>query len=66
MNTRRVTVSDRDGHIVPADLIVCPECEGERFIVFVLLGQHLHFQCLDCECSFCDGTCSAVGTTKTT
>jgi len=61
MKTKTVEIEDKDGVKVPADLIICPECGGAFFHVYVFQGQHLHFQCEDCEASFCDGTCATIG-----
>jgi hypothetical protein len=58
MKTKPVTVRDRNGQAEPADLIVCPDCEGARFCIYLIEGKHQHLQCLACETTFCDGTCT--------
>jgi len=61
MNTRQVMVQARDGshESVVADLLLCLECEKDGpFFVYVIDGQHLHFQCSGCEETFCDGSCT--------
>ena len=57
MKTKEVEVTDMHGKTVPADLVVCPSCGCEFFNVYVIGGSHLHFQCQDCDESFCDGSC---------
>lgn len=64
MNTRRVNVQDEQGKEIPAELILCPECGGDTFKLFVVLStkidwdkphHHNHLQCENCSRSFCQG-----------
>jgi hypothetical protein len=49
-----VQVQDKDGRIVEADLIICPQCGKDGFNLFRIKGHnHIHLQCLGCEMSFC-------------
>lgn len=56
MKTVPVTVKDKDGRAVAAKLIVCPNCQETKFIIF-MIGSHQHLQCGHCDETFCDGTC---------
>jgi hypothetical protein len=63
MKTKEVTVTARDGSglKVQAALLLCPGCDMEGpFIVYLVAGEHLHFQCFICEESFCDNSCGDV------
>ena len=54
-----VEVTDPDGQSVPALLKKCP-CGGrEWFLYLILVGgvAHPHVQCVECDQSYCDGTC---------
>jgi hypothetical protein len=53
-----VTVTDQDGHTVPAQQMRCPDCDGQGFLIFLIDEKHYHLQCLDCDTSFCDGSCN--------
>ncbi len=57
MTTKTVEiVAQADGTRTSAELLLCPDCGGERFMVYTPLGmQHVHFQCIRCGVSFCDG-----------
>jgi hypothetical protein len=57
MNSREVEVLDADGNTTRATLIVCPECGGLHFAIFVVGAAHQHLQCSECGTSFCDGAC---------
>jgi hypothetical protein len=37
---------------VPAELIICPECEGETFTIY-FIEAHQHVQCERCFATFC-------------
>lgn len=56
MNTREVTVEDKDGKVVKATMVVCPSCGNNEFILLQIEG-HDHLQCAACDNSFCDGSC---------
>lgn len=57
MNTRRVTITCLiTGQQLPADLLLCPNCDGEQFVVYLPDKiDHCHFQCRTCDATFCDG-----------
>lgn len=57
MKTKPVTVTDMHGNDVPATLLLCSECSNGTFAIFVIGESHQHLQCLQCEESFCDGSC---------
>lgn len=60
LGIRSVTVTDKDGVTVPANLAYCPHCpahNNDRFFAY-MIGDHLHLQCVRCGTSFCDGSCS--------
>jgi hypothetical protein len=40
------------GTMVDAQLVICPECEGEGFTIY-FLDEHQHIQCLSCNTTFC-------------
>lgn len=45
-----------DGSQESAQLIVCKECSGRRWYMYVPSSVgHIHFQCCRCGCSYCDG-----------
>lgn len=53
-----VTARDRiSGRTVEATQVVCPECDGQTFQLYVLEGggqlSHNHLRCTGCETSFC-------------
>lgn len=50
-----------EGQQAEALLAVC-RCGCDRFCAYLIQpGGHLHFQCLDCGESYCDGSCSRKG-----
>lgn len=56
MQKRAVEVTAADGEVVEAELVICSQCEGEVWTVFVVKGQnHAHVQCMECGTSFCAG-----------
>jgi hypothetical protein len=57
MNTRKATIRDGiNGQMVSAELLLCPECDNDTFILYSPEGvNHLHLQCVVCATSFCDG-----------
>lgn len=61
LKTRPVEITARDnGEKLAADLLVCPECGGYTFVAYFPVGiRHLHFQCLGCDVTFCDGCTDA-------
>jgi transposase-like protein len=60
MNTRQVSVEDKDGKVVKATMVVCPYCGSNEFILLQIEG-HDHIQCAACDRTFCDGTCDTPG-----
>jgi hypothetical protein len=61
MEVKNVVVIDKDGTVIPAEVVICAACEAETFILFFADGQeHLHLQCVSCDLTFCsgDGCCS--------
>jgi hypothetical protein len=60
MNVKQVTVTDFTGKEVPAELIICPECGGEAFHLYVIADKHNHMQCTSCDRCFCQGGCEKV------
>jgi hypothetical protein len=57
MKTRKAMIRDGiNGALVSADLLICPECEGDTFFMYFpsKIG-HVHMQCVTCSTSFCDG-----------
>lgn len=70
IQTKKVVVRGLDdaGRMtsVEGDLVVCPECSGEAFHVYRIGARgHLHLQCVICDVSYCDGSCSEAGATGT-
>ena len=61
MKTVRTTVTAEDGTRAYADLIVCPNCQESKFIIF-MIGKHQHLQCAHCDQTYCDGSCSRTKT----
>ena len=59
MPTRRAIVSG-DGFRAEADVIVCPNCGGDSFYIFLISSKHNHLQCTKCDESFCDGSCAGL------
>jgi len=53
-------VTDKFGEVLPAELIICPECGGDRFNLYVLGASHDHLQCCLCGRSFCQGGCDEL------
>lgn len=52
---RRITQRST-GKVTRAEVLVCPECRGERFYVYTQEGvNHVHFQCCRGSACFCDG-----------
>jgi transposase-like protein len=71
LNSREVEVNAEDGSPAKALLFSCPECNCEEFLLFSLIDakgdtKHPHFQCADCQTSFCDGTCTTTTPTSPT
>jgi hypothetical protein len=58
----KVQITARDnGERLNANLLLCPRCDGRMFFCYFPEGiEHLHFQCIDCSTSFCDGCSSHV------
>lgn len=65
MKTRTVTVDGNDGSSLDAELIVCENCNEEKFSIFTLAGHdgHYHLQCLGCGECYCDGECEVPAST---
>jgi hypothetical protein len=57
MKSRMVNVTACNGEHRPAQLVICPSCDGVWFSIFFLDADHQHLQCLSCGTSFCDGKC---------
>lgn len=58
MLLKEVTVTDMvTGEEVPSQIMVCPECFCETFIVHVVDYQslHMHMQCTACTFNVCGG-----------
>lgn len=57
MHDKHVVITARDtGEKVSARLLICPDCTGEPFLVYIPAGMdHAHFQCVNCGTTFCDG-----------
>lgn len=51
----RVTITDgMTGEEIPADLAVCPGCDGNTWSIFMALGaDHSHILCAGCDTSYC-------------
>jgi hypothetical protein len=47
--------SAEDGSMVIAETIICEECDGDTFHIFIIKG-HNHLQCVACGVTFCGGT----------
>ncbi len=62
MDFNETTVTDKDGNVVPAKVIVCPVCSGDQFHLFVIGQGHNHLQCSNpvCRETFCQGGCDQV------
>ena len=46
----------KDGVSHEALLLICPQCKGETFVCYLPAEiRHVHFQCVACGTSFCDG-----------
>lgn len=62
MRTKTVEITEgATGKKHKAELLVCPLCRGEKFVIYIPEGiGHTHFQCVDCGTSFCDG-CTPEG-----
>lgn len=61
MKTKEVVVEARDtGERTKANLLLCPTCDAEAFLVYHTARGHLHFQCYFCDETFCDGTCTSI------
>ena len=56
MKTETVTVTDKYGVEVQAELAICPECGESEFHVYSISG-HLPLQCTECDNTVCDGSC---------
>lgn len=56
MDTKQVKVEARDGskEVTDALLVICPQCSGDSFKIFVVHG-HNHLQCATCNETFCQG-----------
>jgi hypothetical protein len=61
MTTKEVSVVDNRGIMVTALLMICDNCGGESFHIFVVptpeTKGHNHLQCTGCGESFCQGGC---------
>lgn len=57
LTERNVEITARDtGQKMQARLLVCPECNWAKFYCyFPERVDHLHFQCVACSTTFCDG-----------
>jgi hypothetical protein len=62
MRTKSVELTcGATGERVKAELLVCPSCGDDLFVVYIPAGlNHVHFQCVGCEETFCDG-CAPPG-----
>jgi hypothetical protein len=50
-----VVASRETGDEALAKVLTC-ECGGVQFFVY-LVGNHPHFQCAECDETFCEGGC---------
>lgn len=49
-----IEVHGSDGAQCQAQLIICAECQGQSFVIFLLAGHDTpHLQCLGCHTSYC-------------
>jgi hypothetical protein len=56
--SKPITVHDGAGIPAGARLAVCPTCACEQFLAYTVhQARHIHFQCLGCGASYCDGRC---------
>lgn len=66
MKTRDVMLDQRAGPgagtQIPAQLILCPRCDGDQFHIYSVEG-HSHLQCVQCTTSYCcaGSDCGADG-----
>lgn len=61
MKSKQTTVTDIDGNTIPATQVMCPNgCDVSAFLIF-FIGPHQHLQCVQCDESFCDGSCAKEG-----
>ena len=55
-------VEGATGRKVKAELLVCKLCKGEKWLCYVPEGmEHVHFQCVECGVSYCDGCAKEEG-----
>ena len=59
MKTRTITVTSRiDGAGARAELVCCPKCDSEKFVIYTISGHdHPHLQCCKCQETYCQGKC---------
>ena len=56
MKVKDIHVTNERGQTKPAQLVVCPECDGEEFrLYFIDKDRVPHIQCAGCAEVFCDG-----------
>lgn len=56
VKTKLVNVRDGSGKECKASLLVCPNCEYEKFFCYEPEDVgHPHYQCARCNVSFCQG-----------
>jgi hypothetical protein len=57
MKTRTIELAVKaTGETTTAELLLCPHCDEEAFVIYTPAGvTHVHFQCIACGVSFCDG-----------
>jgi hypothetical protein len=57
MKTRQIKIESRaDGAKAAAELMICENCGGEVFCIYVIAGHtHPHLQCFECTTTFCAG-----------
>lgn len=55
MKTESVTVEDTLGNKQEAVKVICPNCHGDTFSLFVLGQTHNHLLCVKCNTSYCQG-----------
>ena len=49
-----IEVHSSDGAQAKAELIICAECQGQAFVIFIVQGHPTpHLQCLTCHTSYC-------------
>jgi len=64
MDVKDAIVMDILGREVPAQMVVCPNCQSVQFFLFAIetvaglnVVQHNHIQCTACGEAYCQGGC---------